>query len=518
MPSRLPAIGLCLESLFTQTFKPNRIILWLTHDELAGCSPETRALLRMYEYRNLEIKICKKDIRSYKKCLYALSAYPHAILVTADDDIIYPRDWLERLWKSYLLNPDSIHCYKAHTMRFDNARQLKPYLEWSFKDDDDPGPSFRLFPAGCHGVLYPPKCLDERVFDEELFSRLTPTNDDIWWKAMSLLKETTCVKLASDKYKSAFFDIYNPHTTHLYDVNVLQGKNDKQLHDIFEEFSLTDLVFSLAENRSHQIPDCSLTTKPQVPWHHQEYGDLTITRMGSSHGGWHFIDQPTLQNSTIICAGLGEDISFEVEFASRYRATIIMVDPTPQAITHVHQTKIRCGKVAEDEYHSDGKQKPDNYDLLKVDASQLQLLPMALWKESTSLPFYEPPISEHVSHSISNYQNNYRTDTPHIVVSTITLEEILETFSLNRHSIPLLKLDIEGAEIEILSCLLDSNFRPQQICVEFDEARAHTSRGEDRYRIIDDRLRQNGYTKIFQTERFECLYLYTMRVPHQSQV
>ena len=52
-----------------------------------------------------------------------------------------------------------------------------------------------------------------------------------------------------------------------------------------------------------------------------------LARLGSRYGGWSFIDSPALRGSTIVSCGLGEDASFDVEFAAAYGA---VVEPTLQ--------------------------------------------------------------------------------------------------------------------------------------------------------------------------------------------
>src|SRR5687768_17443632 len=64
-------------------------------------------------------------------------------------------------------------------------------------------------------------------------------------------------------------------------------------------------------------------------------GSHKIVTLGEgSYGSWSFVDDPTLYGSTIISCGLGEDASFDVAFARRYRAHVVIVDPTPRAIGH----------------------------------------------------------------------------------------------------------------------------------------------------------------------------------------
>src|SRR5262249_39594914 len=48
-----------------------------------------------------------------------------------------------------------------------------------------------------------------------------------------------------------------------------------------------------------------------------------------------------------------------------------------------------------------------------------------------------------------------------------TIKTLMQAFG--HGDAPLLKLDVEGAEYEILTSLLDGNIHPAILCVEFDE-------------------------------------------------
>lgn len=155
-----------------------------------------------------------------------------------------------------------------------------------------------------------------------------------------------------------------------------------------------------------------------------------LKRLGTPYGGWTFEDGPELRGCTIVSAGLGEDASFDIEFARTYGARVVIVDPTPRAIAHYEAICSRLGKAAETGYLVGGKQPVEAYPLDGVGASQLVLVPKALWTESTTLKFYLPPDPSHVSHSISNYQNNYSEDTPSIIVEAVTMEELLHDYNI----------------------------------------------------------------------------------------
>ena len=236
-------------------------------------------------------------------------------------------------------------------------------------------------------------------------------------------------------------------------------------------------------------------------------GGLNIVHLGSESCGWSFIDDGDLQGCTIISAGLGEDASFDVEFAKKYGAKVIMVDPTPRAIEHFNKILENIGKKRARAYSKSARQPVEAYDLEYIDSTKLILVKKALWIENTRLKFFSPPNPHHVSHSIVNYQQGYSGDTSYIEVETITMPQLLKEFDLNHKDIPLIKLDIEGAEIEVLHHCMSHDIKPRQILVEFDELNAPSVKGFERVDKIHETLCENGYQLVRTDGQADFLYL-----------
>lgn len=213
-------------------------------------------------------------------------------------------------------------------------------------------------------------------------------------------------------------------------------------------------------------------------------GRCELMTLGSGYGGWTFEPSPDLQGATILSAGLGEDASFDIEFANRFDARVIMVDPTPRAVAHFHAIMERMGEPATATYAKGGRQPIAAYDLSA--RPSLQLEPVALWTEATRLRFHAPPDPRHVSHSIVNFQNGYSTDSPWIEVPAMPPERIT-------CCPPLMKLDIEGAEIEVIAHMMRVGFKPRQILVEFDEMTLPSARSKQRARATAAVLDAAGY-------------------------
>jgi hypothetical protein len=228
---RIYDVHLVIESLFNQTRKPNKIILWLAENEFNESN--IPLILKRQQARGLEIAYCK-DIKSYKKLIPALKKYPEQIIITIDDDIIYPFDIIENLYREYVKNPQCVHYYRGHKMVFDKNERLAPYKNWKM-DDQCSEISFTTFPTGCGGILYPPHCFYEDILREDLFMKLAPTADDIWFKAMTLLKDIPCKKVF---FSNECIEIDKNHDIALYFENVEKNMNDVQIKQVFDYYNL----------------------------------------------------------------------------------------------------------------------------------------------------------------------------------------------------------------------------------------------------------------------------------------
>lgn len=229
-PDRMHGIRPTLVSLLNQTFKPDRIVLWLGGEQFAN--REEDLAKEILELRSFGVDIrWTRDIRSYTKLIPALEAFPEDIIVTCDDDILYPPDWLSRLYGSYRLRPDCIHCHRGHTIRFDEEGRVLPFLKWEW-ESMEPEPSYRNFLTGVGGVLYPPHCFDERVLNESLFMSLAPTCDDHWFWAMAVLNGRR-IKIVEDGIRRCRVNLKSSTKSSLCKIN--DGADFKSNSDIVFE-------------------------------------------------------------------------------------------------------------------------------------------------------------------------------------------------------------------------------------------------------------------------------------------
>lgn len=181
-PERVNQVWKTITSLLNQTMKPQKVILWLAKEQFQGHQlPES--IIRL-KGRGLEICYCE-DLKSHKKYFEVMKQYPEKIIVTADDDILYPENHLEKLWEAHLEFPSEVICQWSHQITFNGNSEFVPYNEWM--DNAKEEPSFATLAVGCNGILYPPKALPKEAFDKEGIQKYALTADDLWLKCMELL-------------------------------------------------------------------------------------------------------------------------------------------------------------------------------------------------------------------------------------------------------------------------------------------------------------------------------------------
>jgi FkbM family methyltransferase len=163
--------------------------------------------------------------------------------------------------------------------------------------------------------------------------------------------------------------------------------------------------------------------------------DTETIRLGGGYGAWVVPTDVLAADSVVYSAGVGEDASFDLELIRMTGCEVWAFDPTPRAAAFAETIK-------EPRFH---------------------FAPIGIWSEDSRQQFFAPKDASHVSHSIDNLQS-----------SEISFEAECRSIPSLMHefghpAIDLLKLDIEGAEYEVLESIRD--VRPRVLCVEFHPSR-----------------------------------------------
>jgi len=187
-----------------------------------------------------------------------------------------------------------------------------------------------------------------------------------------------------------------------------------------------------------------------------------MEKLGTEYGGWHVpIDIGLNENSIVYSGGVGEDISFDILLQDKYGCHIWLIDPTVKAQVHFEE----CRHFFLNEAKFSGKIQPDYYKQIRdtfPDFDKIHYINLGLWNTMGSLPFYKQPNEDYVSQSLipKMYGNN------NYMVDVDTIKNIMVRNGHDR--IDLLKLDIEGAEINVLNQMLNDGILPRYLLVEYD--------------------------------------------------
>ena len=160
-----------------------------------------------------------------------------------------------------------------------------------------------------------------------------------------------------------------------------------------------------------------------------------VTRLGSDYGGWDVVTCGLTPRSVVYSFGVGEDASFDKALIEKCNLTIHAFDPTPKSIEWVRQQKFSDQFVMHE------------YGVASIDGV---------------VSFYPPENPDHVSHTIIDRPS---TKSAAIAVSVKRVSTIMQ--ELGHAHIDLLKMDIEGAEYDVIQDMYNSNIRPGQMLIEF---------------------------------------------------
>jgi hypothetical protein len=240
-PERIEYFEYTLFSLLNQTIRPAKIILWLSREEFEKKQKSIPKNLSKYHEFDFEIRFVKENYRSYKKLVYTLKEYSDHPIVTADDDIFYPSDWLELLYNFHVSFPTDIIAHRIHNITFKN-NFIDEYKNWNGEKKDI---SFLNFPTTGGGVLYPPNSLYHDAINNDIFLKLCPFADDIWFYVMAILKKTKIRRINNGYHHCLNFDYdlnyQYKNIPRLWEIN--RTNNDSQLKNTLEYYGLYDSFY-----------------------------------------------------------------------------------------------------------------------------------------------------------------------------------------------------------------------------------------------------------------------------------
>jgi FkbM family methyltransferase len=180
-------------------------------------------------------------------------------------------------------------------------------------------------------------------------------------------------------------------------------------------------------------------------------------------GGWRFQADALGRDSIVYSLGVGEDIDFDLYLIARFGLAVHAFDPTPSTLDWLADRDL-----------------PERF----------RFHPWAVAAEDGILILY-PRVKRDGTRSRVMYTMVPEDGSRDAAVEVPAFSLASIASKLGHSQIDLLKMDIEGAEYEVLDTLLESAVKPIQLLVEFH----HRFAGIGPARTLDviERLRNDGY-------------------------
>lgn len=225
-PAAIQYAAQAVQSILKGSVLPDKLVIYLTLSEFEGGKvPEC---LRSLSENNpvFEVRDYSPDIRSYQKLIPALADFPEAIIVTIDDDVFYHKHMLRDLLALHSEFPDEVLAHRAKRIR-----PGRPYREWKkyrwydflFKRIHS---GYVNLLTGVGGVLYPPHSLKKEMLNAELFTKIAPSTDDIWFWAAATANDTPVIPVPFGRNKPRSLE--KPKEISLKTTN-FKGQTDRNL-------------------------------------------------------------------------------------------------------------------------------------------------------------------------------------------------------------------------------------------------------------------------------------------------
>jgi len=276
---RFSTLHLTLQCLLKQTVKADEVILWLAESE-RHLVPEN---VQAFGAQGITIKYCE-DIKSYKKIVPALIDEPNAFIVTADDDLSYHPEWLEKLIAAWDGDYKTVVAHRAHKICLDEKGMPIPYKKWNWNYGDSSDLSNLIFPTTGFGTLYPPHCFHEDVVNKSLFEELSSNADDVWLFWMCRLNGVKFNVVGGDMVQGEW---KGTSEEGLWRTNLLKGENDKYIKNMIAHYGFAAEAKSTIIRRQTSDAHAKISPKNELLAFHQssQYWDDRYRLKGNSGAG-----------------------------------------------------------------------------------------------------------------------------------------------------------------------------------------------------------------------------------------
>ncbi len=216
------------------TFKDIKVCLTLYKDDVKLIPAKLKQLIDLGQ---VVLIIADKDLGPHLKYFYAMQKYRNLPVITIDDDVLYPLDMVEKLYKAYQVNNCCIIARRCFHITSTNGK-LNSYHDWMrhftgiVKE-----PTHKIFATGIGGILYPENCLD--LSDDNIEEIMSiKFDDDFYLKALEVRKNLKIMNICPTWNDLFTLNMDDPITQSIalwYNKNI--NESDKNIVKYYTEFN-----------------------------------------------------------------------------------------------------------------------------------------------------------------------------------------------------------------------------------------------------------------------------------------
>lgn len=239
-PRRIRHVWMTIDSIFRQSMRPEKVVLFLAKDEFPQEKNNLPKRLLGYERLGLKIIFTNQNLKPHNKYFFALQKYENKIIITADDDNYYQPNLISNLMRIHKKYPHCVCANAVRQIKRENGKFL-PYRAWNTVIAPT-NPSQSLVANGFNGVLYPTKLFKNApdLFNTTLIRQLAPNADDLWLKANEI---KLGIPVANGDYVCPGLNIPGSQAVSLQKSNLgSQNKNDLQWEQLDKFFHLNEIL------------------------------------------------------------------------------------------------------------------------------------------------------------------------------------------------------------------------------------------------------------------------------------
>ncbi len=228
-PDRIDSVQYTLRSLFNQSMKPDRVVLWLAKEEFEG--RELPQSIKDFQSVGLEVRFCDNMFGHKRYYQLIPEQKENELIVMFDDDILFPKHLVYRLYEVWKKNPNCIVCDRGQVFELEsNGEVLNPGRWSAISPVGVKKPSFRVLASPGGGCLVPPNALYKDACNTELIKKYAIKTGDIWLMFMAVQNDTKIIR--SYRYHRTFILSEKQQTVQLGREAIYQGRYVQTFNDL----------------------------------------------------------------------------------------------------------------------------------------------------------------------------------------------------------------------------------------------------------------------------------------------